>query len=375
MAQDRPLQPVDPNSLNKADLLMLVSASRCPFCDHRPRLEIERSNGAPQRYFFGCYHLSVSPNYVHEAFASWEEALRDFIKEHKRKVTRLRKRLNSRVLVDAKLTAVDWDLFDEPSQASKSAAEGLNRALNEAVSSSQCVKEVQKTMWATMGRFREVGASDTEPSAVLETLLDFIAPDRMRTTGPGWVQQSTRGVVGLKSLSRSELLMLESASRCPFCDHRPQFEHFKDASGWCRLGCYHRSVPATDIRSAFALWEPTLRRFVREHKPEVTRLRTRLNSRTLINATLTAADWELLRASTQASKNAAEGLNKALIEAVSSSQSVKEVQDTMWATMDRFREVGAGDTEPRAVLKTLLDLIFPERLRRTGTRADEYDHA
>jgi hypothetical protein len=51
------------------------------------------------------------------------------------------------------------------------------------------------------------------------------------------------------------------------------------------------------------------------------------------------------------------------------------VQDTMWATMDRFREVGAGDTEPRAVLKTLLDLIFPERLRRTGTRADEYDHA
>jgi hypothetical protein len=36
----------------------------------------------------------------------------------------------------------------------------------------------------------------------------------------------------------------------------------------------------------------------------------------------------------------------------------------MWATMERYGDDGAFDTEPCAVLQTLLDVIFPDRMRR-----------
>jgi hypothetical protein len=171
-------------------------------------------------------------------------------------------------------------------------------------------------------------------------------------------------VVDPKSLSRSHLLMLVSASPCPFCDDRPRLERDIDGSRFYVVGCYHRQRSGSSIQEAFALWEEMLPEFVKEHTQEVTQLRAKLHPGRRINAKLTAADWQLCKSRTPAARIAAKALNKTLSDAVNSGQPVGKVLASIWVTMARHRATGAFDTEPCAVLQTLFDVIFPERMHR-----------
>lgn len=76
-----------------------------------------------------------------------------------------------------KLSAADWDLFvGDPKTAKRCdrAAERINERLTEAVNAGWDRDTVQTAVYDTMVQFSDTGATDTEPCAVLEGLLDKI---------------------------------------------------------------------------------------------------------------------------------------------------------------------------------------------------------
>jgi hypothetical protein len=187
---------VDPQSLLKSELRMLVSASPCPLCGDRPRLTRSNQNtlvsllfpdSPGMLYFVGCLHYEVNARLIQEAFALWEEKLPDWAMLYDQELTRLRPKLHSKMLINAKLTATDWGLLRPSTQAAKTVAKALNKMLNEVVNEKRSVNEVLETMLATMQIYQRVGnkcigTTDTEPRAVLRTLLELIFPDSMRRT-------------------------------------------------------------------------------------------------------------------------------------------------------------------------------------------------
>jgi hypothetical protein len=82
---------------------------------------------------------------------------------------------------------------------------------------------------------------------------------------------------------------------------------------------------------------------------------------------LSANDWQLYTYGVDAAKQeaahlAAARLNRTLREAVNGGFGRPIVRDRMWKVMEECRSTGALDTEPRAVLETLLDFIFGEEI-------------
>lgn len=79
------------------------------------------------------------------------------------------------ISVSAKLTADEWELYSDMDGA-EAAAEELNKELEFAVRAYETREWVEKKMLSFMGmkEFREFGASDTEPRAVLADILDNI---------------------------------------------------------------------------------------------------------------------------------------------------------------------------------------------------------
>ena len=85
----------------------------------------------------------------------------------------LKKKLNMRVLVDAKLTPDDWDLFTREPEVER-IAENLNAKFNECVNGRLTREETERNMSREMRLYSAWGANDTEPHYVLEQLLNEV---------------------------------------------------------------------------------------------------------------------------------------------------------------------------------------------------------
>jgi hypothetical protein len=85
----------------------------------------------------------------------------------------LRKKLNKRVIVEAKLTPDDWDLYTSQPEVER-VAENLNKCFNQCVNLNMSREETRKLMEQEMLYYRQWGASDTEPFHVLSILLDEV---------------------------------------------------------------------------------------------------------------------------------------------------------------------------------------------------------
>ena len=79
------------------------------------------------------------------------------------------------VEVTIMLSAEDWELYNDENGADLAAFE-LNRHLEFCVKTSQDKEEVRRRMDTYMSNpvYRKYGASDTEPRAVLDNILDNI---------------------------------------------------------------------------------------------------------------------------------------------------------------------------------------------------------
>lgn len=72
---------------------------------------------------------------------------------------------------------------------------------------------------------------------------------------------------------------------------------------------------------------------------------------------LSARDWELFCDMPGANK-AARAINSAFMEAVNDGCNQDEVREAVFAVMSEHSSLGAQDTEPRATLEDLLDMVF-----------------
>lgn len=83
----------------------------------------------------------------------------------------------------------------------------------------------------------------------------------------------------------------------------------------------------------------------------------RLNMSITIDPAFTAEDWQLYTSSMDCVP-AANSLNKALKEAVNSGANREDVEKLVNKEMNRLRNFGAIDSEPRWFLEDVLDQIF-----------------
>lgn len=70
------------------------------------------------------------------------------------------------------MTADDWDLYDMPQ--SKTAAEALNYTIMREFNAGMDREHVRFRAEVVMAKYRECGASDTEPRYILNGLLDRV---------------------------------------------------------------------------------------------------------------------------------------------------------------------------------------------------------
>ncbi len=82
-------------------------------------------------------------------------------------------KLNKRVLVDARLTPDDWDLYTREPEVER-VAENLNKRFSECVNAGMSREDTFRKMEQEMFFFKAWGASDTEPFYVLGKLLDEV---------------------------------------------------------------------------------------------------------------------------------------------------------------------------------------------------------
>lgn len=84
----------------------------------------------------------------------------------------LKNKLNKRVLVDAKLTPTDWQLYKMPEV--ERVAEALNKRFNETVNMHATRQETDRAMRQELRLYRNWGSNDDEPHYVLEDLLNEV---------------------------------------------------------------------------------------------------------------------------------------------------------------------------------------------------------
>lgn len=72
--------------------------------------------------------------------------------------------------IELTMTADDWDLYDMPE--SKKAAEAINYVIMREFNAGEHRESVRFKAEVVMARYRECGASDTEPRYILDGLLD-----------------------------------------------------------------------------------------------------------------------------------------------------------------------------------------------------------
>ncbi len=97
-------------------------------------------------------------------------------------------------------------------------------------------------------------------------------------------------------------------------------------------------------------------------KQHVVSLEESINNKIVIRRTidppaLSADDWELYT-NEEGAEEAAQAINNALAEAVNAGLPPDQVEDHMHKIMLNIRGFGALDTEPRAVLRTILSRIY-----------------
>jgi hypothetical protein len=87
----------------------------------------------------------------------------------------LRNKMGIKTHVDLSLTADDWDLYTDHRDADL-VANALNVAFNSTVNAGHPREFVSKEMQRIMYAYRTVGATDSEPLRVLDTMLDIVFP-------------------------------------------------------------------------------------------------------------------------------------------------------------------------------------------------------
>jgi hypothetical protein len=79
--------------------------------------------------------------------------------------------------IEVNFTARDWELYEPDALFTASASDALNRQLKACVNAGATKGETLATMHAQMCLFDDAGATDSEPVAFLERVLDEIYGD------------------------------------------------------------------------------------------------------------------------------------------------------------------------------------------------------